>query len=171
MAQPYEIGSGQPPYWGPIQTTPGSSSQGPYTNPPFLPRAAHVSVSFPVPTPHPLHHGYNTATTTSPHYSPPKTENREELRGFGKRANRQSSEGHLEADDGRHIRRSRQVGRCACLLDEKSTTCELLSLHREDLTLICFLLARPRERCPITGLAANYLDPRTGIPYANVFAF
>lgn len=31
--------------------------------------------------------------------------------------------------------------------------------------------ARPRERCPITGLAANYLDPRTGVPYANVFAF
>ena len=31
--------------------------------------------------------------------------------------------------------------------------------------------ARPRERCPVTGLAANYLDPRTGVPYANVFAF
>jgi hypothetical protein len=49
--------------------------------------------------------------------------------------------------------------------------CESLSLHREGLVLICFILARPRERCPITGLAANYLDPRTGIPYANVFAF
>jgi YL1 nuclear protein C-terminal domain len=33
------------------------------------------------------------------------------------------------------------------------------------------LLARPRERCPITGLAAKYCDPRTGVPYANVHAF
>jgi len=32
-------------------------------------------------------------------------------------------------------------------------------------------MSRPRERCPVTGLAANYLDPRTGVPYANVFAF
>jgi len=32
-------------------------------------------------------------------------------------------------------------------------------------------MSRPRERCPVTGLAANYMDPRTGIPYANVFAF
>ena len=37
--------------------------------------------------------------------------------------------------------------------------------------LIGVLSARPRERCPITGLAANYLDPRTGVPYANAFAF
>jgi hypothetical protein len=33
------------------------------------------------------------------------------------------------------------------------------------------MAARPRERCPITGLASNYLDPQTGVPYANVFAF
>lgn len=39
------------------------------------------------------------------------------------------------------------------------------------LVLICIMSALPRERCPITGLAANYLDPRTGVPYANVFAF
>jgi len=32
-------------------------------------------------------------------------------------------------------------------------------------------MSRPRERCPITGLAAKYLDPRTGVPYANAFAF
>lgn len=32
-------------------------------------------------------------------------------------------------------------------------------------------MSRPRERCPVTGLAANYVDPRTGIPYANVFAY
>lgn len=31
--------------------------------------------------------------------------------------------------------------------------------------------ARPRERCPITGLPAIYIDPRTGTPYANVQAF
>jgi len=31
--------------------------------------------------------------------------------------------------------------------------------------------ARSRERCSITGLATNYLDLRTGVPYANVFAF
>jgi len=39
------------------------------------------------------------------------------------------------------------------------------------LVLIRIVLARPRERCPITGLAANYSDPRTGIPFADVFAF
>jgi len=32
-------------------------------------------------------------------------------------------------------------------------------------------LSRPRERCPLTGLAAKYCDPRTGVPYANVHAF
>lgn len=39
------------------------------------------------------------------------------------------------------------------------------------MVLICFIPARPKERCPITGLAASYLDPRTGTPYANVYAF
>ena len=39
------------------------------------------------------------------------------------------------------------------------------------LFLIQVISARPRERCPVTGLAANYLDPRTGVPYANAFAF
>lgn len=33
------------------------------------------------------------------------------------------------------------------------------------------LLARPVERCPVTGLPAIYCDPRTGVPYANAGAF
>ncbi|KAF9523646.1 YL1 nuclear protein-domain-containing protein [Crepidotus variabilis] len=32
-------------------------------------------------------------------------------------------------------------------------------------------LSRPRQTCPITGRQAHYLDPRTGVPYANSRAF
>ena len=31
--------------------------------------------------------------------------------------------------------------------------------------------ARPKQLCPITGLLAKYLDPRTGVPYANMRAY
>jgi hypothetical protein len=31
--------------------------------------------------------------------------------------------------------------------------------------------ARPKQTCLITGLPARYLDPRTGVPYANIQAF
>jgi len=34
-----------------------------------------------------------------------------------------------------------------------------------------FSLARPRQICPITGRQAHYLDPRTGVPYAESYAF
>lgn len=32
-------------------------------------------------------------------------------------------------------------------------------------------LARPKQICPITGRPARYLDPRTGVPYADLNAF
>jgi hypothetical protein len=31
--------------------------------------------------------------------------------------------------------------------------------------------ARPRQMCPVTGRQAHYLDPRTGVPYANSHAY
>ena len=31
--------------------------------------------------------------------------------------------------------------------------------------------ARPKQSCPLTGLHAKYLDPRTNVPYANVRAY
>lgn len=31
--------------------------------------------------------------------------------------------------------------------------------------------ARPLRTCPITGLAARYLDPRTNVPFASVAGF
>lgn len=34
-----------------------------------------------------------------------------------------------------------------------------------------FFLARPRQTCPITGRQAHYLDPRTGVPYAESYAY
>ena len=33
------------------------------------------------------------------------------------------------------------------------------------------MTARPKHICPITGKQAVYLDPRTGVPYADVRAF
>lgn len=32
-------------------------------------------------------------------------------------------------------------------------------------------LARPMRTCPITGLTARYLDPRTNVPFASVAGF
>jgi vacuolar protein sorting-associated protein 72 len=32
-------------------------------------------------------------------------------------------------------------------------------------------LSRPRQTCPITGRQAHYLDPRTGVPYADSNAY
>ncbi|KAF8972581.1 YL1 nuclear protein-domain-containing protein [Flammula alnicola] len=32
-------------------------------------------------------------------------------------------------------------------------------------------LSRPRQTCPITGRQAHYLDPRTGVPYADSYAY
>jgi len=32
-------------------------------------------------------------------------------------------------------------------------------------------LSRPKRTCPITGKQANYFDPRTGVPYADVRAY
>ncbi|KZP28229.1 hypothetical protein FIBSPDRAFT_817483 [Athelia psychrophila] len=32
-------------------------------------------------------------------------------------------------------------------------------------------LSRPKQICPVTGLPAPYLDPRTGVPFANVRAY
>jgi vacuolar protein sorting-associated protein 72 len=34
-----------------------------------------------------------------------------------------------------------------------------------------FITARPRQTCPITGRQAHYLDPRTGVPYADSNAY
>lgn len=31
--------------------------------------------------------------------------------------------------------------------------------------------ARPRQTCPLTGLPARYLDPRTKVPFANARAY
>ena len=31
--------------------------------------------------------------------------------------------------------------------------------------------ARPRQICPITGRQAHYLDPRSGVPYADSYAY
>ena len=31
--------------------------------------------------------------------------------------------------------------------------------------------ARPRQICPITGRQAHYLDPRSGVPYADSHAY
>ncbi len=33
------------------------------------------------------------------------------------------------------------------------------------------MTARPKHICPITGKQAMYLDPRTGVPYADARAF
>ena len=33
------------------------------------------------------------------------------------------------------------------------------------------IIARPRQTCPITGRQAHYLDPRTGVPYADSHAY
>ena len=32
-------------------------------------------------------------------------------------------------------------------------------------------IAQPKQICPITGKPAKYLDPRTGVPYADVRAY
>jgi len=32
-------------------------------------------------------------------------------------------------------------------------------------------LSRPKQTCPLTGLQARYLDPRTNVPFANVRAY
>jgi len=32
-------------------------------------------------------------------------------------------------------------------------------------------LSRPRQICPITGRQAHYLDPRSGVPYADSYAY
>lgn len=32
-------------------------------------------------------------------------------------------------------------------------------------------IARPRQMCLITGKQAQYLDPRTGVPYADLDAY
>ena len=37
--------------------------------------------------------------------------------------------------------------------------------------LFTFVVARPRQTCPITGRQAHYLDPRTGVPYADSNAY
>jgi len=34
-----------------------------------------------------------------------------------------------------------------------------------------FFAARPKQTCPLTGLQARYLDPRTNVPFANVRAY
>ncbi len=34
-----------------------------------------------------------------------------------------------------------------------------------------FIVARPDQKCPITGQIARYRDPRTGVPFANARAF
>lgn len=36
---------------------------------------------------------------------------------------------------------------------------------------LLFVVARPRQTCPITGRQAHYLDPRTGVPYADSNAY
>ena len=36
---------------------------------------------------------------------------------------------------------------------------------------LSFVVARPRQTCPITGRQAHYLDPRTGVPYADSNAY
>jgi hypothetical protein len=36
---------------------------------------------------------------------------------------------------------------------------------------LLFIIARPRQTCPITGRQAHYLDPRTGVPYADSNAY
>jgi len=33
------------------------------------------------------------------------------------------------------------------------------------------MTARPRQMCPVTGRQAHYLDPRTGVPYADSHAY
>lgn len=40
-----------------------------------------------------------------------------------------------------------------------------------DRTNSLVLAARPKQMCPITGKIAHYLDPRTGVPYADLGAF
>jgi hypothetical protein len=32
-------------------------------------------------------------------------------------------------------------------------------------------IARPKQTCPLTGVQAKYLDPRTNVPFANVRAY
>jgi YL1 nuclear protein C-terminal domain/YL1 nuclear protein len=43
--------------------------------------------------------------------------------------------------------------------------------HNHTYQLRLALLARPRQMCPITGLQAPYVDPRTGVPFANLHAY
>lgn len=49
--------------------------------------------------------------------------------------------------------------------------CVLLHLRVEFRYLITVSTARPKQICPITGKLAKYLDPRTGVPYADVRAY
>ena len=39
------------------------------------------------------------------------------------------------------------------------------------LTVFSPFAARPKQICPLTGLQARYLDPRTNVPFANVRAY
>lgn len=46
------------------------------------------------------------------------------------------------------------------------------TVHLAGWSAKCFLwLGRVKQRCPITGQIAPYLDPRTGVPFADVEAF
>jgi vacuolar protein sorting-associated protein 72 len=50
--------------------------------------------------------------------------------------------------------------------------CAFLSFSLySDFFIGCMPLARPKQTCPLTGLPASYLDPRTNVPYANVRAY
>ena len=44
-------------------------------------------------------------------------------------------------------------------------------LVRRPSAYLLFIVARPRQTCPITGRQAHYLDPRTGVPYADSNAY
>ncbi|KAJ7127190.1 YL1 nuclear protein-domain-containing protein [Mycena epipterygia] len=47
----------------------------------------------------------------------------------------------------------------------------LLNSSHCTLYLLAILLGRPIQTCPLTGRAARYRDPRTGVPFADVGAF
>jgi hypothetical protein len=49
----------------------------------------------------------------------------------------------------------------------------LLLLYHGILTVYVFTTpsGRPKQTCLLTGLPARYLDPRTGVPYANAKAY
>ena len=169
----YTIGPGQPPHWGPIPTTPGSSFMGSYTGPSSYPQPATSLYLYSPPQPHTP----STSNATRPLEPLPAVfqRKRKEAKNYvvlenaqTERAPRVTWKQTMEGMFGDHVRWED----VRVYSTKNRPMCKFLhNSVGSNWFLFVWYQARPRERCPITGMAANYVDPRTGIPYANAFAF